>query len=189
MLRTLRYGAWILGLTIIFSGCFGKVPQMQYYELEALGDKSGFQTKARNMQSMDSNKNLKMRTISWEINVAQKIASKKIAYKNNTNSIAYFSKNAWIEPFSVMLDSLAQKIAINYGICNDTSTEHLKINVLDCYFDTQRESVFVRLLVESKKGSAFVVKEELVESGGFIKIIEGFERALNTAFLEVFRKF
>lgn len=182
----LRY-VWVLGFVIVFSGCFGKMPQVQHYELGTLEDK----TRMKNTESkMDFNQSLRVRTLAWEINVAPKIASKKIAYKNNANSIAYFSKNAWIEPFSVMLNSLAQKIAINYGIWNATnSTKYLKINVLDCYFDAQEERVVVRFLVESKEGSAFVVKEELVESGGFIKIIQGFERALNVAFAEVFTKF
>lgn len=182
MFRGLMQIAWIASFILVFSGCFGKMPQIQYYEIEAL-----------NGVKLESKKDSKPRTLVWEISVTSKIASKKIAYKNNANSIAYFSKNAWIEPFSVMVNSLALKIAGNYGILNSQvsqdSKEHIKINVLDCYFDTQREIVFIRFFIESSKGSVFIEKVELVESGGFIQIIKGFERALNAGFAEIFTKF
>ncbi|MDY2585561.1 hypothetical protein [Helicobacter sp.] len=197
--------AWIASFIVVFSGCFAKIPQVQYYEIEAL-----------NGVKLESKKEL-----FWEISVAPKIASKKIAYKTNANSIAYFSKNAWIEPFSVMVDSLALKIAGNYGILNaqnggvwgsqDAKTQvgRVKINVLDCYFDAQRESVFVRFFVEIIGGSEFggsvfegsvvrgseleksavIEKVEQVESGEFIQIVKAFERALNAGFVEIFTKF
>ncbi|WP_299545961.1 hypothetical protein [uncultured Helicobacter sp.] len=180
MLKILIYGVWSFGLLVVFSGCFGKMPQMQYYEIGAL--------KSEELESKkDSNF---FKHLSWEISVVSKIASKRIAYKNNANSIAYFSKNAWIEPFSVMLNSLAQKIAGNYGIWNvKNSKEHIKINVLDCYFDAQKEQVFVRFLIESNKENIFIEKIEFVESGEFIQIIKSFERALNAGFVEIFTKF
>lgn len=188
MLRLMNY-FWIFSFVMIFGGCFGKVSQVQYYELEALGVsyESNYQNNAGSKKDLRGSKE---RFFAWEISVSPKISGKKIAYKNNANSISYFSKNAWIESFPIVLNSLAQKIAGNYGIWNDiNSTERVKIHVLDCYFDAQNDLVFVRFLVESSKGNTFMVKTESVESGGFIKIIEGFERVLNAAFTEIFMEF
>ncbi|TLD84477.1 hypothetical protein LS70_002720 [Helicobacter sp. MIT 11-5569] len=178
-MRGIKY-IWILGFAVLLSGCLGKIPQGQSYELGANAEVLQ-QTLPKNIS--------KKRMLEWEIIVAPKIAGKKIAYKKDANTIAYFAKNTWIEPFSEILNALSQKVAWNYGIWKSDdkgNVEQIKINVLDCYFDTKKESVFVQLLVESKESSVLIVKEEAVESGGFVKIIYAFERALNLAFADVF---
>ena len=60
--------------------------------------------------------------------------------------------------------------------------------MLDCYFDTQKEQVFVRILVEFNGSRSLFVRVASVESGGFIRIIEAFERVFNALFVEILTK-
>lgn len=160
-------------LTAIFSGCLGRdLPQVQHYELNFHQE---------TLKEVKQN-----RSLNWEIIVSPKIANKDIAYKRNQNRIDYFANNAWIEPFSIMLNALSQKIAENLGIHFSTQGKTLKINVLDCYFDAIKEKVFVHLLVESKDSSWLINLEEKVAEGGFIKIVEAFEIAINRSLTEAF---
>lgn len=87
MFRGLMQIAWIASFILVFSGCFGKMPQIQYYEIEAL-----------NGVKLESKKIPSRARLCGRLVLRQKLLA-KIAYKNNANSIAYFSKNAWIEPF------------------------------------------------------------------------------------------
>ena len=177
MLKILMHCLWGGCCVVVLYGCFSKVPQVQYYELNAEGG------------ALEVTSTSFTRMLSWEIDVAPKIASKKIAYKDHANAIAYFSRNAWIEPFPILLQSLMQKVAANLGISNaKDALEHLKIEVLDCYFDTQKEQVFVRILVEFNGSRSLFVRVASVESGGFIRIIEAFERVFNALFVEILTK-
>ena len=167
-------GILFVCLVVVLSGCMGKsIPQETHYELGV---------NAEILASVDK-KTLEIGD--FVVVVSPKIAGNKIAYKTNQNRIEYFVKNAWIEPFSTMLESLSKKIlgSITENQNTKEAQKELKINILDCYFDAVNEQVVVNMLAESQGSSALIAIQENVESGDFSKIIEAFERAINRAFL------
>ena len=174
-------GILFVCLVVVLSGCMGKsIPKETHYEL---GIHTGILASVNKQASEIGD---------FIVVVSPKIAGKKIAYKTDQNRIEYFVKNAWIEPFSTMLESLAKKIASNIESPNANKVQknapqkELKINVLDCYFDRTKEQVAVNVLAESSGKSALISIQENVESGDFSKIIEAFERAVNRALLQAF---
>ena len=172
-------GILFVCLVVVLSGCMGKsIPQETHYELGV---------NAEILASVDK-KTLEIGD--FVVVVSPKIAGNKIAYKTNQNRIEYFVKNAWIEPFSTMLESLSKKILGSITknqntkeAQKNTAQKELKINILDCYFDAVNEQVVVNMLVELQGSSALIAIQENVESGDFSKIIEAFERAINRSFL------
>ena len=87
-------GILFVCLVVVLSGCMGKsIPKETHYEL---GIHTGILASV-NKQALEIG--------DFIVVVSPKIAGKKIAYKTDQNRIEYFVKNAWIEPFSTMLES------------------------------------------------------------------------------------
>ncbi len=165
----------LLCLFFILSGCAIKSPIAQSYEItfnQALWE----DYHAKNPQ-----------TVKLELNVSPKIAHYKIAYKNNENQIAYFAKNVWIEPFSDLLKTFAQRAILYAGFTQDEGGKVITLNVLDCYFDAKTEKVVFNLFVKIEDSHFILKQEEEVAKGDFLQIIQAFERAINHVFIKIFQ--
>lgn len=168
---------------LIFSGCLGKeLPTIQHYEL-SLDSNFGKATNSATKNVRNPQEILYLGT-----DASLKIASKKIAYKTNANTIEYFVKNEWIEPLPLMVDSLMLKAAKQIGFSLASEKKNgiptLSLNLLDFYYDQKREIVVLNLLVKQNHTSFLLNQEVKVQSGGFHAIILAMNQAINAALLE-----
>lgn len=175
---------FILSLILVLGGCLGKeLPKIQHYELS-------LDSKIWNQDTMQKNLAKKRHFIIYQGTEASlKIASKKIAYKANANTIGYFVKSEWIEPLPLMIDSLVAKAAkySNILLSESTSTkDSFKLQILDLYYDERSEVVVLNLLVRTQDSNHLLTRKVEVQSGGFGEIIEAMNQAINFALLDSF---
>ncbi|MCI7766281.1 MAG: ABC-type transport auxiliary lipoprotein family protein [Helicobacter sp.] len=172
----------ILGMILvgILSGCVGKeVLPVSYYQLEIPYKK----TECKSVQ-----------TYNWlGVEVAEKINTKKIAYREASNEVAYFAKNQWIESLPNMLDSLMLKAA--YQSCIDLVEsrnplrDSLKLYVLDFSYDESSNRVFFEAkLQKSAKDSKtlWIYRDEVVPEGDFKEIIKTMNAVILDGYFEAF---
>ncbi len=130
----------------------------------------------------------KMKVYNWlGIEVAQKINTRKIAYVESPNKIAYFAKNQWVESLTNMLDSLMIKAAYQNCVSlvknRDFDRDSLKLWVLELFYDeVSNHVVFEAKLEKSAKEAKtlWIYKEKSVSDGDFTEII----KAMNVVVLE-----
>ncbi|MDE5602545.1 MAG: hypothetical protein K2I71_01290 [Helicobacter sp.] len=167
-------------LALLFSGCLSReLPLIHHYEL--------FVKESSN--TCESYQNYQ-----WlEVEVANKINSKNIAYKESPNKIEYFSKNQWITNLSDMLNTLIPQIAKNHCITllqTPNISQSLKISVFDLYFENSQ--VFFSAQGEISKNnttSILPIRATInVENGGFETIIKAMNQAILNSFNEFFQK-
>ncbi|WP_104722443.1 hypothetical protein [Helicobacter mesocricetorum] len=166
-------------LALFFSGCLSReLPLIHHYEL-FVKDSSNACESYRNYQWLG-------------IEVANKINSKNIAYKESPNKIEYFSKNQWITNLSDMLDTLIPKIAKNHCIAllqTPNIPQSLKISIFDLHFEDSQ--IFFNAQGETLKNNipyVLPIRATIaVENGGFETIIEAMNKAIIVAFNEFFK--
>lgn len=167
-----------LGISaILFAGCFSKQIQEQ--------NKYEIYTPLNNKECQ------KYITISYlGIEVAQKINSTKIAYKENNNKLEYFAKNKWASNLQDMLEITLNKIAKNncIALSDNNSPESMKLKVLDLYFDESSNKAVFNAILELGERQIWIAKHTKVEAGDFSKIINALNSAINSGLDEALGK-
>lgn len=180
-------GFFIFVCLLVFGGCLGKeLPKIQHYELnldtEALAryraERATIAQKARNPRPF----------VYLGTQASLKIASRKIAYKTDENTIEYFVRNEWIEPLPLMVDSLVLKMfePMNLMMAEEIKSgiPTLALKVLDFYYDKQQEAVVLNLLVQKHDSSTILNVETKVPKGDFHLIIGAMNQAINFALIK-----
>lgn len=166
-------------LILLFSGCLNReLPPINHYEL-FVKDSSNACESYRNYQWLGAE-------------VAQKINSKNIAYKESPNKIEYFSKNQWIINLSDMLNTLIPQIAKNHCIAllqAPNIPKSLKISVFDLHFEDSQ--VFFNAQGITLKNNAtysLPIRTTInVKEGGFETIIEAMNKAIVNGLNDFFK--
>ncbi|MBD5164840.1 hypothetical protein [Helicobacter sp.] len=179
-------GFFLLVCLLVFSGCLGKeLPKIQHYEL-SLDTEALARHKAERATMVQKVRN-PLSFVYLGTQASLKIASRKIAYKTNENTIEYFARNEWIEPLPLMVDSLVLKM---FEPMNLVMTEEIKsgiptlaLKVLDFYYDEQQEAVVLNLLVQKHDSSTIFSVETKVSKGDFYLIIGAMNQAINSALI------
>lgn len=141
----------------------------------------------------------KVRVYHWlGIEVAEKINTRKIAYVESPNKIAYFAKNQWVESLPNMLDSLMVKAAYQNCVSlvkgGDFSKDSLKLSVLELFYDEVSDSVVFEAKLERSKGvekrakTLWIYKQKRVSEGDFTEIIKAMNAVVLEGYLEALSK-
>ena len=181
-------GFFLLACLLVFGGCLGKeLPKIQHYELSLDAETlMRYATERATTEQLARNPRPFV-YLGTQANL--KIASRKIAYKTDENTIEYFARNEWIEPLPLMVDSLVLKMLKPMNL---TMTKEMKsaiptltLKILDFYYDKQQEAVVLNLLVQKRDSSVILNVETKVPKGDFYLIIEAMNQAINSALINV----
>ncbi len=181
-------GFFLLACLLVFGGCLGKeLPKIQHYELN-LDTESLKQYEVKRATTTQKARNSRP-FVYLGTQASLKIASRKIAYKTDENTIEYFARNEWIEPLPLMVDSLALKM---FAPMNLTMTKEMKsgiptlaLKILDFYYDKRQEVVMLNLLVQKRDSNSIFSVETKVPKGDFYLIIGAMNQAINSALIDV----
>lgn len=179
-------GFFLLACLLVFSGCLGKeLPKIQHYEL-SLDTEILTQHKAEQTKMVQ--KRQKARSFVYlGTQASPKIASRKIAYKTDKNTIEYFVRNEWIEPLPLMVDSLVLKMfePMNLVMAEEIKSgiPTLALKILDFYYDKQQEAVMLSLLVQKHDSNVILNVETKVPKGDFYLIVQAMNQAINSALI------